>query len=1027
MSSAAFNRALQAAGYLTPDTAPAPGLVQDVSQGAPRLRPALADDRIGLLADAVFTARGAVTSLFKDAGKEAHSPELEARWHEAAWNLGLAPLLWVITPTQVRLYDCYSPAVGPEGRPQSAPIGVYDLDSEKRLRELDSACGRLTTETGAFWSGPIGSKIDRRFRVDRQLLAEIKALEEELSELPPAEPRHPDDPEEERQEARDFAQRLIGRTIFTWYLIDRGDLARPILARTGASSVADMLATRDKAFALFDWLRATFNGDLFPMEDRDAERARLTAEHLEPLRLFADSVSLVPGARGQGRLFKFRFDAIPVDLVSSIYQQFARSSAAQSARDQSLHYTPFELIHLTLDPVFEGLDGDARVIDPTCGSGAFLVEAFRRLVWKKTQGLPAGRGVVREVLYTQLYGLDINLAALRIAAFGLYLTALELDEDPVRSPSDLRFKELIGRTLFEADALEDLPEQVSSQTFGAVVGNPPWQYVSRHRKGPKRTQAAGDDQRPRRSPDQSFLLTAGRLAGENGRIGMIMKATPFYSRDRFALEARTAILKSFKPAAIINLSQLRHEGLFPDASGPALLFFARCRLMDAQANLMVGSVPWSASFARNGVFEVGPADIRTIALSRVLKTPAILKAATFGTARDIWLTDRLQRGFPVLGDWLDQVGIKPLEHRGQGFQKIGRPKVPPESFYELNVLSPADYEALRVDVDGLPAFTEKTLHFARSRSIYRAPLLIAPKACNLAALEPGRFSAAISTEDVLYTSSFYGISFRDADLRWAYALSGVLNSSLTVHQFAYAGAAWGLERTTIEAGELLALRVPPLHRLEPALIDNVVAAEKELATAGARDRDARLRALDDAVFDIYDLDPQERTIARDAVTRARPMIFDSRKERARSASPPSSAALVDYASEAAGAINAYLQARGERRVEADVLEFAAGAGPETALAAVRFRILPGAPGTPQVHIGAPSPSADLSGLLNNLIEGAALPYLNERRQLRIYGAADVTFVKPREQRYWSRTAGLNDADQILADHWIAGVDVRSRG
>ena len=66
-------------------------------------------------------------------------------------------------------------------------------------------------------------------------------------------------------------------------------------------------------------------------------------------------------------------------------------------------------------------------------------------------------------------------------------------------------------------------------------------------------------------------------------------------------------------------------------------------------------------------------------------------------------------------------------------------------------------------------------------------------------------------------------------------------------------------------------------------------------------------------------------------------------------------------------------------------------------------------------------------MLNNLIHGAALPYLNERRQLSIYGAADVTFVKPREQRYWSRTAGLNDADQILADHWIAGADVRFRG
>jgi len=750
MTSAAFQKALGATGYLAPDRSPAPGLIRDVSQGAPRIRPALGDQRIGLMADAVFTTRGTVVSLFKDAGDHAPSPEQESKWHEAAWNLGLAPLLWVVTPTQVRLYDCYSPAVDPEGRPESQPIGVFGLEAEAKLQELDRMCGRLATETGAFWSGPIGSKIDRRFRVDRQLLAEIKALEEELSVLPPARPKYADNPEHEQRAARDFAQRLIGRTIFTWYLLDRGELALPILVRTGAKSLADMLANRERAFTLFDWLRDTFNGDLFPMEDREAERGRLTEAHLEPLRLFADSVSLVPGARGQGRLFRFRFDAIPVDLVSSIYQQFARSSAAQSARDQSLHYTPFELIHLTLDPVFEGLAPDARIIDPTCGSGAFLVEAFRRLVWKKTGGGPAGRSIVRDVLYNQLFGLDINLAALRIAAFGLYLTALELDEDPVDTPSDLRFEVLIGRTLFEADALDRMPAAVTSQTFGAVVGNPPWQYVSRHRKGPKRTQDETDGHRPRRSPDQSFLLTAGRLAGADGRIGMVMKATPFFSRDRFALEARTAIFEAFQPAAIINLSQLRHEGLFPDASGPALVFFARCKLMDARANLMVGSVPWSASFARNGVFEVGPADIRTIALSRVLRTPAILKAATFGTARDIWLTERLQRSFPALGDWLDQVGIKPIEHRGQGFQKIGRPKPPPASFYDLNVLSPADYHALRVDVERLPEFNEPTLHFARSRSIYKAPLLIAPKACNLAAVEPGRFSGHQHGRRALY-------------------------------------------------------------------------------------------------------------------------------------------------------------------------------------------------------------------------------------------------------------------------------------
>ena len=148
-----------------------------------------------------------------------------------------------------------------------------------------------------------------------------------------------------------------------------------------------MFGNVDSTFALFRWLRATFNGDLFPMDDPGAEQQRLSGAHLVLLRDFIEGRSLV--SENSGRLFRFRYDAIPVDLISSIYQQFARSSAAEDAHVQGLHYTPVELVHLTLDPVFEGLPPNARVIDPTCGSGAFLVEAFRRLVWKNTRGKSA--------------------------------------------------------------------------------------------------------------------------------------------------------------------------------------------------------------------------------------------------------------------------------------------------------------------------------------------------------------------------------------------------------------------------------------------------------------------------------------------------------------------------------------------------------------------------------------------------------------------------------------------------------------
>ena len=522
MSSVVFRTALEATGYLDAEGRAAPGLAMGLGEAPARLRSVLQDKRVGLRAEAVFSAQGAPTSIFKDAGQIPPSPADLRGWYEAAWNVGVAPLLWIVTPTDVRLYDCYAAPPEASGDLEPPELDRFRLDSPDQIRALDSACGRLTTETGAFWSSAIGSKINRKHRVDRELLAEISALEDRLVALTLVHV-----PTAARSLARDLAQRFIGRCIFTWYLLDRG-LAQPFLPDDLSPNLNQMFATPATAFRLFDWLRSTFNGDLFPMDDPGAEREYLTDAHLELIRDFTEGRSLIPERKGQGRLFRFRFNAIPVDLVSSIYQQFARSSAADKANAQSLHYTPVELVHLTLDPVFEQLPASSKIVDPACGSGAFLVEAYRRLVWRASGGKPASRQTVRHILYNQLFGVDINRSALGIAAFSLYLAALELDEDPIQDLSDLKFDHLIGRTLFEADSLGDeLPAQLTMSSFEAVVGNPPWTFVGQSGASPKRAKEDDETARPRRSPDWAFLNLAIRLAGETGRVGMVMKATPF--------------------------------------------------------------------------------------------------------------------------------------------------------------------------------------------------------------------------------------------------------------------------------------------------------------------------------------------------------------------------------------------------------------------------------------------------------------------------------------------------------------------
>lgn len=1013
MNSPAFQTALKDTGYLLASGESAHGLKfpgQEMSQG---LRSILGTPRGGLHADAAFFDQKRPVSIFKDAGADPPSDQEVREWHEMAWNVGVAPLLWVITPTEVRLYDCYkSPVVAdPQQSTPTQALGTFALDQVRPQSQLDKACGRLATESGAFWAGPVGRRIDRRHRVDRELLGEIDALEKRLIEV-----SHSENGQQPSGRAVDFAQRLIGRCIFTWYLLDRG-LAQPFLPRELGQDLGTMFETPESAFDLFGWLGSTFNGDLFPIDDLDAERNELTSSHLELVRDFIDGHSLLAGKEGQDRLFRFRFDAIPINLISSIYEQFARSSAAEEAKFQSLHYTPLEIVDFVLDPVLEGLPASASVIDPACGSGAFLVEAFRRLVWREAHDQPPSRALVRRVLYEQLFGIDRNPAALRITAFSLYLAAMELAEEPIHDVRDLRFDELIGRTLFEFDAIKTpLPQRIRDKKFDVVVGNTPWTFVG---KGTRVASSITDMPSHRRSPDQAFLRLAQAISNSAGRIGMIMKATPFFSGDQMAINARNKIFEQLKPCAIVNLSLLRHEELLPNVTGPGLVFFARCKLTPSPEQLLAGSIPWSPEFRRSGTFQVGPGEIRPVALKRVLAVPSILKAAVFGTARDEWLLERLRREFPTLPQALEDPRIQPRISSGAGFMvgQSGRMACP-EEFYDLPVLT--RFAPFRLP-NHQGRFTHKTLHGSRNVAILRGPLLICPKVIRRTpkALR-GRYCVAVNRGDLLYNSSFFGISLASASEDTLHLLSAVLNSSLTTFQLALGGPNVGLERTSIKPQCIRSLRVPPLARVPSRQVAAVVAAEKRNAESGGAPDD--LSALDEAVFDLYGLDVEERVLASEAVERTRHLSCQRNTDYARLLHPPTYGELRDYGSEVVQTINAYLETSGVRHVRAiiyrDGLEgFPTGTGLDSSIA-MRFASVQGPPSPePDVREGDHRGLQALAVSVQGMLTSRPPPYLSESRQLRIYGTDDVTIMKPAQWRHWNRTSGLNDVDKILADHW----------
>ncbi len=311
-----------------------------------------------------------------------------------------------------------------------------------------------------------------------------------------------------------YAHALIGRSIFIRYLEDRRVLEEDYFRSVARGDRENWPAVLDEArhahvdfgvghpilypyvltnkgftYALFRKLANDFNGDMFPV-DSEEEKA-VTPAHLNVLHQF------LLGGKGENLFFfAYRFDIIPIELISSIYEKFY-SLQKKKRRDEGSYYTPSALVDFVLAETLTDdlLAKTPRVIDPACGSGIFLVEAFRRIVryrvGKARRALTPDE--LRAILRDQIAGMDISSEAIRVAAFSLYLAMLHYLEPPniqknKRLPSltfstrshtskDHHFDILIASDAFSVKQTvsnKKVRKRFLSKCADAVVGNPPW-------------------------------------------------------------------------------------------------------------------------------------------------------------------------------------------------------------------------------------------------------------------------------------------------------------------------------------------------------------------------------------------------------------------------------------------------------------------------------------------------------------------------------------------------------------------------
>ncbi len=312
--------------------------------------------------------------------------------------------------------------------------------------------------------------------------------------------------------------------VFLRFIEDNQLVDRPWLAGTPESG--RLALARDRHEAYFrthplesdrDYLLAAFReaGTLpglhtfFDEAHNPVFRLGISGDAAMALRQFWQQVDTDTGLL----LRDFTDPAWNTRFLGDLYQDLSEATRKRYALLQTPEFVEEFILDRTLTPAIRTFGfREARMIDPTCGSGHFLLGGFVRLLdeWQRNEPARNPRDIAQKAL-DAVAGVDLNPFAVAISRFRLLVAALQasgiarLSEAPefrihvaigdsllhgrrfgLAGQSAVRTEQLFDERQAHADeglehayASEDLAQvqRILGRQYHAVVGNPPYIVV----------------------------------------------------------------------------------------------------------------------------------------------------------------------------------------------------------------------------------------------------------------------------------------------------------------------------------------------------------------------------------------------------------------------------------------------------------------------------------------------------------------------------------------------------------------------